>query len=159
MEKYPNSIPTWGLIAAACLAVCCFFVGLWMDLLWLRLVSKPVPVLALMVWIRKTAISGYANAVLLGLGFSICGDILLEVPTNLFVQGLGAFLLDHLCYIYAFWGQCKAYKPLWSIPFVVWCGGMYWWMLPGLGNLLIPVGAYVGVIATMLWRAGATAKI
>lgn len=34
-----------------------------------------------------------------GLAFSLIGDVFLMLPRNLFVAGLGAFLVAHLCYI------------------------------------------------------------
>ncbi len=34
-----------------------------------------------------------------GLGFSLVGDVLLMLPTDLFVGGLASFLVGHVCYI------------------------------------------------------------
>src|SRR5580704_890876 len=35
--------------------------------------------------------------------FSLAGDIALMLPTDLFVVGLAAFLVAHLCYLAGFW--------------------------------------------------------
>jgi uncharacterized membrane protein YhhN len=35
--------------------------------------------------------------------FSLAGDVLLMLPQDLFVPGLGAFLVGHLCYVLGFW--------------------------------------------------------
>ncbi|MGH9017190.1 MAG: lysoplasmalogenase [Acidimicrobiales bacterium] len=37
------------------------------------------------------------------LGFSLVGDVVLMLPSELFVAGLGAFLLAHLLYLAGFW--------------------------------------------------------
>jgi len=148
--------PPIGLALVALTAVVGFFVGLWMDVLWLRLLLKPIPVLVLIIWVLSWKRTRDAKAIVLGLGLSIVGDILLEVPANLFVGGLVAFLLAHVCCIVAFASRSKNGSPLWAVGFLLWCGGMFVWMLPGLGKLEIPVAIYVTVIGVMLWRAAAT---
>jgi uncharacterized membrane protein YhhN len=37
--------------------------------------------------------------------FSLAGDVLLMLPRDLFVAGLAAFLVGHLCYVAGFWSQ------------------------------------------------------
>jgi alkenylglycerophosphocholine/alkenylglycerophosphoethanolamine hydrolase len=136
--KYPI-----GLAVVALVAVVGFFVGLWMDVLWLRLLLKPIPVLVLIIWVLSWKRTRDAKAIVLGLGLSIVGDILLEVPAKLFIWGLVAFLLAHVCYIVAFVSRSKRLAPLWACGFLLWCGGMFVWMSPGLGKLAIPVAVYV----------------
>ncbi|NLP52408.1 lysoplasmalogenase [Bacillus sp. RO1] len=45
----------------------------------------------------------YGWWILAGLLFSIIGDILLMLPKDRFVYGLGSFLAGHVCYVVAFW--------------------------------------------------------
>lgn len=67
----------------------------------LALLAKPVPVLALILWLRTTPATTYRRWIMIGLGFSVLGDILLAIPADLFVFGLGAFL-------FATWPTCAA---------------------------------------------------
>jgi alkenylglycerophosphocholine hydrolase len=148
---------TVGLAAVAALAAGAFLVGIWIDDGALRLMAKPVPVLALLGWVLAHRRTPYALLVSAGLALSVLGDILLEVPLDLFVGGLLAFLVAHLAYIAAALLDTRAFAPLRAIPFVVWCGGVYVWLLPGMGDLAIPVAVYVTVIGLMLWRMAARA--
>lgn len=50
----------------------------------------------------QTNISIYSFWILLGLLFSLLGDIFLMLPKDRFLHGLGAFLIAHICYISAF---------------------------------------------------------
>ena len=148
------------MMVLASVAVVGFFAGLWLDFLWLRLLCKPVPVLVLILLLWRADISLDGKAIVGGLSLSIVGDILLEVPANLFVPGLLAFLLAHLCYIFAFVQRSRALHFLWLLPFGLWCGGIFVWMLPALlgKKLLFPVAVYVTVICLMMWRAAAALK-
>lgn len=145
------------LLTIAALAVTVFFGGLWTDTVALRLAVKPIPALCLLGWVLTARAGRYGLLVAVGLGLSALGDLLLEIPADLFVFGLGAFLVAHLAYIGATLTDARALHPLRLIPFALWCGGLYLWLLPGMGDLVLPVGIYVVVIGTMLWRMAARA--
>ena len=130
-----------------------FLFGLWFDLIWLRLLCKPVPILGLIYFVLASRSDRYGTAIVVGLSLSLVGDILLELPFNLFVWGLGAFFLAHLAYIFAFFSRTREFSLIWAVPFVIWCGTILFWISPKLGNLALPVTVYVTVIAVMLWRA------
>lgn len=123
--------------------------------IWLHWLCKPLATLWLIAWVARMAVPAgrrrYRRWVLGGLCLSLLGDVLLMLPQGLFVPGLAAFLLAHLCYIVAF------------APGAV---GRRWWpalMLVGLLALLnlvglwphlpvpmqMPVASYVLVIAAM----------
>ena len=127
-----------------------FLYGLYADIHAIRIFFKPIPVLMLiwMVYPQK-------DRWLLGaLGFSLLGDIILELPQQLpFALGLGSFLIAHILYIRRF--LIRPTQMLWwpLVPIGVYCGTLFWYMIPNLGPLLIPVFVYVLVIATMLWSA------
>ncbi|HTO99952.1 MAG TPA: lysoplasmalogenase [Anaerolineales bacterium] len=57
----------------------------------------------------------YARAVVLGLNFSLAGDVFLMLPHERFMQGLVAFLLAHICYIVAFHGGAAARGFAWVL--------------------------------------------
>src|SRR3990172_4905834 len=80
--------PSRLLLVIGLLGAAGFFAGLALELHWLRLVTKPIPVLCLMIWLRATAQGRYASLILAGLAFSLIGDVVLEASDSLFVMGL-----------------------------------------------------------------------
>lgn len=111
----------------------------------------------------------YTLLILVGLTFSLMGDVLL-IPYNqpkAFLGGLVAFLLAHVMYIVAF-----VYLQFWileanSIPgevattVVLLIVGVlvYRYLSPGLGDMRLPVIAYVIVISIMVHRAVSVALV
>jgi uncharacterized membrane protein YhhN len=96
--------------------------------------------------------------ILAGLLFCWAGDILLEVPgqyADLFVPGLGCFLLGHVMYLLVFFltpGENFLFRKgsFFLVPVVLYGALLVWWLYNGLGNMRIPVIAYAVVILTML---------
>ncbi len=120
----------------------------------LCLLTKPVPVLALLGWLHSGPVSPYRHWISIGLGFSLLGDILLAWPQDLFVFGLGAFLFAHLAYLKAYLVDCR--RP--AVPALILAllaGGSLLSVMAsqGLGDLLVPVSVYALAISAMLWRA------
>ena len=145
----------WLLIGLAIASIVGFLIGLWTDDVALRLATKPVPVLVALLVTAGRAHGAFAWWVVGGLSISILGDVLLEIPADLFVFGLGAFLLAHVAFIGAALSDERRLKPWLAIPFVLWCGGAYAALFSGMGDLAAPVAVYVTVIATMMWRMAA----
>jgi len=100
----------------------------------------------------------YFAAVLSGLLLGLLGDVLLGLKTpSTFRAGLAAFLLGHLAYVVAFALYTKptdwllpGVLLLWALAIVV-----FRWLRPHLGDMRIPVIAYVVVITLMVWAAWA----
>jgi len=100
----------------------------------------------------------YQLAILLGLIFSLAGDILLMLPSDRFVAGLASFLLAHLCYIRAFTaGRGVDSAPLVLLLYLVFAALVLRALWGHLGPMRVPVALYVAVIVTMAWQAGARA--
>ncbi|WP_330115094.1 lysoplasmalogenase [Pseudomonas sp. JS3066] len=131
-----------------------FLVGVALELDWLCLASKPVPIVALLLWLRRAPAGPYRRWISIGLLLSLLGDMLLEWPADLFVFGLGAFLLAHLAYLCAYLQQSRRLAPL-ALLVAAGCGGGIFALLAsgGLGALLLPVACYAIAISAMLWRA------
>ena len=75
-----------------------------MDGRWLHYVSKPLATALLLLLVVQTAnpvSKRYQWAIAAGLVFSLCGDIFLMLPQDLFVAGLICFLITHCAYIVA----------------------------------------------------------
>lgn len=117
---------------------------------------KPLATLALVALVlRTTASSRYRTWIAAGLAASLAGDILLMLPQGLFVPGLTAFLLAHLCYITAFAsdGAGRRAPLLPALPVFGAAAAVLSYLWPSLGPLRAPVACYVAVISTMSWQA------
>lgn len=132
-----------------------FLWGVAADLYWLRMLTKPLPVLAMAAWVTTTCQDGYARRVTAGLLLCASGDVLLEASDATFLPGVGAFLLGHLFYTAAFWGDSRVLRPWRALPFVAWGVAAFVVVLPGLrdAGMTLPVALYISVICTMMWRA------
>lgn len=120
----------------------------------LSLLSKGIPVIALLLWLRHAPAGVYRRWIGIGLLFSLAGDILLDWPGDLFVFGLGAFLLAHLAYLRAYFSDSRRLALPALLLALLFGGGMFALLASnGLGELLIPVACYSTVISLMLWRA------
>lgn len=134
--------------------VALFLLGLQFELKSLCLLSKPLPLIALLLWLRTAPPSAYRRWIGSGLLLSLAGDLLLEWPVDLFVFGLGAFLLAHLAYLVAYLGACRRLAPFALLLAGLVAGSMFALLASsGLGQLLLPVAVYSLAIGCMLWRA------
>lgn len=137
-------------LAAVAVYFLAYILG-WQDL---ALISKPVPVVCLLGFLipPRTRDAAWIAA---GLLLSALGDVLLEASPALFVPGLVAFLLAHVCYVGAFLGRTRALHlvRLGIVAGFTW--GAFSVLAPHLGAMRGPVIAYVIVISAMLWRAAA----
>ena len=147
------------LTAVGVAAAVAFIAGLALDAPALRMAVKPVPVLCLLVWVgiaanlpRRILIGG-------GLAWSAVGDVFLAMidlggdAKLYFALGLGAFLIAHLCYIGFFVSWNRRLNPVRLLPFLAWGAVVFLLVRPSLGDLTVPVIAYMLVIVTMMWRA------
>lgn len=89
---------------------------------------------------------------IVALVFCLVGDVLL-LSNELFVFGLGAFLLAHILFLFSFKsiGGFKIYiTPLFGLVAI---GGAYFYYLSSdLGEMLIPVFLYFIFIVLMCWQ-------
>lgn len=107
-------------------------------------------------WLSPHPLSGYAWLVLTGLCLGLVGDVCLALPgVAAFRAGLAAFLLGHLCYVPAFAmltrpGDWQSPLPLVlaAVSLAVW-----FWLRPKVGQLKVPVIAYIAVITAMVIAA------
>ena len=143
-----------GWLILALMGAATFVYGLSVHAALLCLLVKPLPVLALLGWLHDAPPSDYRRWISLGLIFSLLGDVLLAWPGDLFVFGLGAFLLAHVAYLKAYLSDCRRLALL---PLIVAAavGAVLLGVLirQGLGPLLVPVVIYGVAISAMLWRA------
>ncbi len=117
---------------------------------------KPLATLALVaIVLRSGRVGPYRVWIAAGLTASLAGDILLMLPQDLFVAGLVAFLLAHLCYIRAFASDGAGIRAslLPAVPVFAAATGVLVVLWPSLGTMRAPVACYVTVISVMSWQA------
>ena len=149
--KRPGTGP---LLAGAGLATALlYFVGLAAELPELRLSVKPFPALALAAWVGLRCARPSGRLTAAGLVLSAAGDLRLE--SGRFLPGLLAFLAAHVAYLAAFVAVDRRLAPSRLLPFLAWGATAFAVLRPGLGAMALPVGVYVAVICTMMWRAAA----
>jgi uncharacterized membrane protein YhhN len=118
-------------------------------------IAKPLATLLILaLGLTKPAATPdyYRVLIVMGLVFSLLGDILLMLPQNRFIWGLAAFLVTHLCYIVAFIPGVDL-GILWLLPllFTLMVVAVILW--PKLDGMRAPVLVYALVITFMAWRA------
>lgn len=132
----------------------------------MRFFSKPLILLGLILYfyrITKPIASTLLTKSILGaLVFSWIGDILL-MWSHLFIYGLGAFLMAHVCYIIGFrlaqsgsprLEQVNFIKSFfYNLPIYLAAAFVFYLINPNLGNMKIPVIAYIIVIVSMVATA------
>ena len=96
----------------------------------------------------------YKWIIIIGLLFSLGGDIFLMLPEDHFLAGLISFLLAHLAYILAFTGDVRNVMIPWlGLPFLGYALAFYVYLAPSLDKRRIPVMAYAVIISVMGWAA------
>lgn len=89
---------------------------------------------------------------------SAAGDVLLGID-GLFLAGMGAFALAHVCYVTWFVrsGALAALRRRWSVvvAYAVAFGGLVAWLWPDLGEMQIPVAGYALLLTSTAVTAGA----
>lgn len=143
-----------GWLILALMGAVTFLYGVSTHAALLCLLVKPLPVLALLGWLHDAPPSDYRRWISLGLIFSLIGDVVLAWPGDLFVFGLGAFLVAHLAYLKAYLSDCRRLALL-PLILALSVGAVLLGILigSGLGPLTVPVIVYGTAISAMLWRA------
>ena len=132
-------------------AMAVYFIGLYTESHLLLMISKPIPILAMMALLKPG--TSYNRYIFTGLTFSLIGDMLLETSSTLFIYGLIAFLITHIIYLTAF---LKRNHQIALVPLLLLSGysiALYWLLFQGLNDMAIPVLIYTIAILLMCWRA------
>lgn len=122
----------------------------------LRLITKPIPVLLMALWVSGLQVKGrYQLAIMVGLLLCALGDILLEMSDATFLPGLIVFLLGHVAYVVAFLQDTRKLHPFYGAAAYAYgfFAAVFLMSTGDLGGLIGPVYLYILIITTMLWRA------
>jgi uncharacterized membrane protein YhhN len=96
----------------------------------------------------------YQKLIVLGLAFSLAGDVFLMLPSDRFLAGLFSFLVAHLLYIAAFSSSHDpSFAPGALAPFALSGVAAAFVLWPYLGRMRVPATVYVSIILAMGWRA------
>lgn len=143
-----------------CLALLTGVTHIWADYQgrrWVTYVAKPATttlILLIALLAPAPGNSVYQWTIVVGLLFSLAGDIFLMLPADRFLAGLVSFLLAHLCYSSAFVTGLPVWQlSWWGAPVILFAGGVYWLLRPHLGVMRLPVLLYMAVISLMAWLA------
>jgi uncharacterized membrane protein YhhN len=139
------------IVVSACLAI---YFGLYEDKT-LFMFLKPLTtilVITLLLFASKNSNIQLGNRVTIALVFCLLGDILLLFEAY-FLFGLVAFLIAHDLFSVAF-VQYKGFDKNWLSFLILFgiAGVLFFWLKPGLGDLLLPVSVYVCIITFMAWQ-------
>ena len=92
---------SWAFLAVAgCFALADWY-GTWNERMSLRYVTKPATLVAL-IGVAATLHPGQSHVrtwMVVGLVFSLAGDVFLMLDEKWFVAGLGSFLVGHIAYV------------------------------------------------------------
>jgi len=143
------------------------FAGILFDVHMLYVTTKPLLMITLLLYFISAS-RGYPSwrfYVMAALVFSWGGDVFLMLD-GMFTPGLVSFLVAHIFYITAYQKTGAAsgeLRPLDVIKFLLFGAVVMWVLYPRLGDMLIPVLAYMLVLLSMgVWahkRRGATTTI
>jgi uncharacterized membrane protein YhhN len=115
-------------------------------------VIKLIPILALAGLVIRNVPGVQGKLLFVGMLLSGAGDVILDIDrVGLFIPGLVAFLLAHICYIAAFATELK-FSPKRAIPLTLLLvyGLVIGWYLKDIpGDKLVPVMAYLFIITLM----------
>ncbi len=147
------------LTAMAVLAASGAITAEFLEVEGLTFILKPVTMaliilVAFLSYDKPTAV--YKWAIIVGLVFSLAGDILLMLPGDLFLNGLISFALAHVIYTFAFvnvggfYSNWKAAIPL--LLFGIFMATVLWQGLQDDG-MLIPAMVYLVIILVMAWQS------
>lgn len=163
MNRTSTHTLAWAVLLSAALAIAS---SPWATGLgWLNFVFKPLTTVLIIVhaWPRGADQPLVRRWVLVGLAFSLAGDVFLMWPKEGFLPGLVSFLLAHLAYLWAFTRVARfASRPLLFVAYGALAAAILSQLWPGVpGPLRGPVVAYVLCLASMaaqaavVWRSGA----
>jgi len=134
-------------------------------MVYVAFASKPLLLLSLIGWVAlavyRWGTSAFSTLMLLGLAFSLGGDVLLmfqAVDESYFILGLSSFFAAHVCYIGAFTRTYRRdhevallRKQGWLLLVVVGYAVVFFKQItPFLGSMMFPVMLYTLVIAVMV---------
>ncbi len=142
-----------GIAISAAINIWCEYGGIRRGVYFFKPLTTTL-IITLAVFSGEPISVSYKTLIVMGLVFSLAGDVFLMLPTDQFIAGLGSFLVAHIFYIVAFGTESEGtilWLPL--LPLVAYGIIMMAILWPYLGSTKGPVIAYMIVILMMAWLA------
>lgn len=121
------------------------------------LFKTPLSLLFIVAWtIQPVQHPGFGRLVLFALLFCLGGDVLLAIGSRkAFLSGLVSFLLGHIMYAIAFFLVGTTGPPMAVGMVLLFLSAIFtWrWLAPHLGDMTVPVLAYIVIISIMVCGA------
>ena len=96
----------------------------------------------------------YRWLIVVGILFSMGGDIFLMLPQDRFIWGLGSFLVAHILFICAYLSRSGFHFTWWIFAvYALYTGVLVYLLWPHTGSMRIPVIVYGLVLMLMGWQA------
>jgi len=118
---------------------------------------KPLPIICLMCGVFISTVRTLIKSLLLmALGFSLLGDVMLTLPIESQLEwGIGFFMLAHFSYISLFVndGAFQIRRTVYFLPVLLLIYLVFVYLFPHLGKMQVPVIIYLCVLTTMVFSA------
>lgn len=150
-------VASWVLSAAAILSGAIYIWTTYAGAQMQRFVFKPLTtalILGVALALPDAVSPLYRILIVVGILFSLAGDIFLLAPNHWFVWGLVSFLIAHLFFIVSYVERAGVHVH-WHLltPFAFYGVALLYLLWPYVGNLRLPVLIYALVLLTMGWQA------
>jgi uncharacterized membrane protein YhhN len=142
-----------GVIFCALIAILVPYV--WPNQHIILYVFKPATTIMILIVAVSSSRSYYKFMIVIGMLFSLMGDIFLMLPSDQFLIGLICFLITHICYIVAFLFDSRFGRPLWPYLLLAAIAMAIFELLSGGIDLAmkLPVAIYAAALSFMTAQA------
>ncbi|SFI96268.1 lysoplasmalogenase [Thermoflavimicrobium dichotomicum] len=152
------------IFLSACVGIAgiAYLVAVAKEWTWWKYLLKPGTMLMIMgiVGVSLERGDSYGWLILLGLVFSMIGDIFLMLPSDRFVPGLISFFCAHVVYIFAFPGNHSFSLRSFIVALFLFLISLIYFLFVQSGvrrqggtRLLMAVALYMTIISWMVWKA------
>jgi uncharacterized membrane protein YhhN len=118
-------------------------------------IFKPATTILILFVALTAPASKYKILIVIGILFSLMGDIFLMLPSDQFLLGLICFLITHICYIVAFLLDSRFGRPLWPYVLLAAIAIAIFELLSGGidATMKLPVAIYAAALSFMTAQA------
>ena len=116
---------------------------------------KPLTTILILFVVLTAPPGKYKILIVVGILFSLMGDVLLMLPSDQFLLGLICFLITHICYIVAFLSDSKFGRPIWPYLLLAVITIAIFELLSGgiSAAMKFPVAVYAAALSLMTAQA------
>jgi uncharacterized membrane protein YhhN len=118
-------------------------------------IFKPATTILILFFALTAPASSYKILIVIGILFSLAGDIFLMLPSDQFLIGLICFLVTHIFYIVAFMSDSRFRRPIWPYVLLAVIAIAIFELLSGgiTAAMKFPVAIYAAALSFMTAQA------